>query len=65
MEQAQQLLTEITDMLELGRTHTQAARIAMTLGDQAAVNLHLQEAQDTFIKLGAEIDIARLNQLAN
>ena len=64
LEQAQELLTDVTDMLELGRTHTQAARIAMTLGDHASVNLHLQEAQETFMKLGAEIDIARIQQLA-
>jgi hypothetical protein len=54
----------VTDMLELGRTHTQAARIAQTLGDQSAVKIHLQEAQETFKKLGAEMDIAQLQQIA-
>lgn len=31
LEKAQELLAEVTDILELGRTQTQAARVAMNL----------------------------------
>ncbi len=64
LEQAQEILSSITDVLELGRTHAQAARIAMTVGNRAAVDTHLQTAKGAFMKLGAELDLARIQKLS-
>ena len=63
LTQAQELLADVTDKLELGRIHTQAVRIATKMGDLHAIQLHLQEAQKTFTKLGAELDMTRLQHL--
>lgn len=58
-----EILTSVTNMLEFGRVHTQAARIALALEDHSVVDAHLKIAQEIFIKLGAELELARIHKL--
>ena len=64
LAQAMDILSSVTNMLESGRAHTQAACIALAVDDNEAADDHLKAAQGIFIKLGVDSELAHLQKLA-
>ncbi|MGC9349349.1 MAG: ATP-binding protein [Anaerolineae bacterium] len=61
---AQDVSASVTDMLERGRVHAHAARIAISERDWASAEPDLRAAQRIFLQLGAKLDIDSLRQIA-
>jgi tetratricopeptide (TPR) repeat protein len=61
---AQDIIASVTDMLERGRVHAHAARIAISQGDWSGAEPDLRAAQRIFLQLGAQLDIDVLRDIA-
>ena len=60
LEKARCASVQVTDELEAGRIAALAGRIALSVGDVAQAETDLQVAQEIFMRLGANLDLRRV-----
>jgi predicted ATPase/class 3 adenylate cyclase len=62
LAQAQAILADVTDELEIGRVSAQAGRIDLYEGHVLQAKEHLQTAQQIFRRLGASLDLEHVEK---
>jgi predicted ATPase len=62
LAQAQEVLADVTDELEIGRVSAQAGRIDLHEGHIAQAQEHLHAAQRIFVRLGAALDLRHVEE---
>ena len=62
LTKAQQALADVTDELEAGRVAAQAGRLHLSTGQFKQAETELRMAQEIFMRLGASLDLKRVEQ---